>query len=67
MGRGPADPLGVPPVPAAPTGGPRTTGAGRVALIAHDNRKTDLLEWARYNRLSLVQPTTCGHRDHGHA
>jgi len=23
-------------------------------LIAHDNRKTDLLEWARYNRLSLV-------------
>jgi methylglyoxal synthase len=27
----------------------------RVALIAHDNRKADLLEWARYNRLSLVQ------------
>jgi methylglyoxal synthase len=25
-----------------------------VALIAHDNRKTDLLEWATYNRLSLV-------------
>jgi len=26
----------------------------RIALIAHDNRKADLLEWARYNRLSLV-------------
>ncbi|GEM_PF-139397 len=26
----------------------------RIALIAHDNRKVDLLEWARYNRLSLA-------------
>lgn len=25
----------------------------RIALIAHDNRKADLLEWARYNRLLL--------------
>jgi methylglyoxal synthase len=24
-----------------------------VALIAHDHRKADLLEWARFNRLSL--------------
>jgi methylglyoxal synthase len=26
----------------------------RVALIAHDNRKPDLLEWARYNRETLA-------------
>jgi methylglyoxal synthase len=26
----------------------------RVALIAHDNRKADMLEWARYNRGTLT-------------
>ena len=26
----------------------------RVALIAHDNRKQDLLEWARFNRGTLA-------------
>lgn len=26
----------------------------RIALIAHDNRKTDLLEWAKYNRNILA-------------
>jgi methylglyoxal synthase len=36
----------VPPDPATP---PR-----RIALIAHDNKKRDLLEWARYNRPVLA-------------
>jgi methylglyoxal synthase len=33
----------VPPVP----------GRKQIALIAHDNRKDDLLDWARYNRGTL--------------
>ena len=27
----------------------------RIVLIAHDNRKDDLLEWARYNRGTLAK------------
>ena len=31
----------------------------RVALIAHDNCKADLLDWARYNRGTLAQHDLC--------
>ncbi|MGE5603127.1 MAG: methylglyoxal synthase [Nitrososphaerales archaeon] len=27
----------------------------RIALVAHDHKKADLLEWARFNRLSLLE------------
>jgi methylglyoxal synthase len=27
----------------------------RIALVAHDNKKRDLLEWARYNRNTLAE------------
>ena len=30
-------------------------GAKRIALVAHDNKKKDLLEWAYYNRTVLSQ------------
>jgi methylglyoxal synthase len=30
-----------------------------VALIAHDNKKTDLAEWARYNRAVLARHDLC--------
>jgi methylglyoxal synthase len=29
----------------------------RIALVAHDNKKRDLLEWAKYNRLLLSRHT----------
>lgn len=30
-------------------------GRKRVALVAHDNKKLDLLEWARFNRDTLAE------------
>jgi methylglyoxal synthase len=27
----------------------------RIALVAHDNKKKDLIEWARWNKAALVQ------------
>jgi methylglyoxal synthase len=32
----------------------------RIALIAHDNLKPDILEWARYNRETLGRHELCG-------
>jgi len=37
------------------TQGVAMTRRKRVALIAHDNRKRDLLDWARYNQGTLSQ------------
>ena len=31
----------------------------RIALVAHDNKKKDLLEWAKYNRELLVRHELC--------
>lgn len=31
----------------------------RIALVAHDHKKRDLLEWARYNRAVLVEHELC--------
>ena len=30
-------------------------GVRRIALVAHDNRKQDMLEWAAYNRATLAR------------
>jgi methylglyoxal synthase len=38
----------------------RMASRKRIALIAHDNRKPDLLEWARYNQGTLSHHELCG-------
>ena len=42
----------------------------RIALVAHDNKKRDLLEWARYNKVLLAMhewmqqvPANCWNRN----
>src|SRR5688500_12961151 len=44
------------PAPEAPMDAvPPMPRRKQIALIAHDNRKPDLLEWARFNRETLAQ------------
>jgi len=31
----------------------------RIALVAHDHKKRDLIEWARFNRAVLVEHELC--------
>jgi methylglyoxal synthase len=42
----------LPPVPVI---GPGDGTPRRIALVAHDNKKRDLLEWARFNRQILAE------------
>jgi methylglyoxal synthase len=37
------------------TAAPSPSGRKHIALIAHDNLKADLLDWARYNRGTLAK------------
>lgn len=34
-------------------------GRKRIALVAHDHKKRDLIEWARFNRAVLVEHELC--------
>ena len=38
---------------------PETAVCKRIALVAHDNKKKDLLEWAQYNRDLLARHELC--------
>jgi methylglyoxal synthase len=33
-----------------------------IALVAHDNKKRDLIEWAKFNRDLLAKHNLCGTR-----
>ena len=43
-----------------PTNTPPMAMRKRIALIAHDNRKADLLDWARYNQGTLSEHELSG-------
>jgi len=43
-----------------PVIGPRRDERRRIALVAHDNKKADLLDWAVFNRAILVDHTLLG-------
>jgi methylglyoxal synthase len=49
---GPAQHGGQRPIPVI---GPRHGTRRRIALVAHDNKKRDLLDWARFNRAVLAE------------
>ena len=40
--------------------GPRRNARRRIALVAHDNKKQDLLDWAQFNRAILEQHDLSG-------
>jgi methylglyoxal synthase len=46
-------------------GHPENLPRRRIALIAHDNKKTDITEWARFNRALLAQHDLCATRTTG--
>jgi methylglyoxal synthase len=43
----------------SPDGYPEHLLRRRIALIAHDNKKSDIAEWARFNRALLAQHDLC--------
>ena len=48
------------PTGPVPVIGPRQGSRRRIALVAHDNKKRDLLDWARFNVGILAQHDLCG-------
>jgi methylglyoxal synthase len=38
---------------------PDQQGRRRIALMSHDNKKTDIAEWTRFNRAALAQHDLC--------